>query len=310
MKLSILHKIVFGICALALLIAAPYLVPYHALATHMLIVAIFAIGFDILFGYTGMLSFGHAAFFGLGAYGTGLSLIHLTSSTPLALVLGILLAVVVAVPIGFFSIQRHGIYFAMITLAFAQLIYFIVFQWRSLTGGDDGLHGVPRNQLGPIDLSSDLSFYYCVLLIFVIALFLGVCIIRSPFGKALQALRENPDRAMSVGYDPRKYKLISFAISAAFAGLSGGLYALLQNFVPLFSLGLDISGDIVLITLVGGMGTIYGPVIGAMGIVYIKDFLSSQTNIWPMIMGALYVLSVMAFRSGVVKEIKERLFRN
>ncbi|MCB2189931.1 MAG: branched-chain amino acid ABC transporter permease [Deltaproteobacteria bacterium] len=309
MQLKAGHKTAGIILGAVFLLAAPYLVPYQALATQMLIFAIFAVGFDILFGYTGMLSFGHAAFFGLGAYGTGLSLIHLTSSVPLALGLGILLAVVVAVPMGFLSTQRHGIYFAMVTLAFAQLIYFIAFQWRSLTGGDDGLQGVPRPSLGPVDLSSDLVYYYFVMLIFIGALILGVRIIRSPFGRSLQALRENTDRAMSVGYDPRKYKLISFVISAGFAGLAGGLYAMLQNFVPLFSLGLDISGEIVLMTLVGGMGTIYGPVIGAMSIVYIKDFLSSQTDIWPLIMGLLYVFSVMTFRRGVVKELKERFFK-
>lgn len=309
MQLKARHKIAGIIVGAVFLLAAPYLVPYQALATQMLIFAIFAIGFDILFGYTGLLSFGHAAFFGLGAYGTGLSLIHLTSSVPLALGMGILLAVAVAIPMGFLSTQRHGIYFAMVTLAFAQLIYFIAFQWRSLTGGDDGLQGVPRPSLGPVDLSSDLVYYYFVMAVFILALVLGVRIIRSPFGRALQALRENTDRAMSVGYDPRKYKLISFVISAGFAALAGGLYAMLQNFVPLFSLGLDISGEIVLMTLVGGMGTIYGPVIGAMSIVYVKDFLSSQTDVWPLIMGVLYVVSVMTFRRGVVKELKERLFK-
>ncbi|BEQ15904.1 branched-chain amino acid ABC transporter permease [Desulfoferula mesophila] len=310
MQLKARHKTAGIIVGAALLLAAPYLAPYQALATQMLIFAIFAIGFDILFGYTGLLSFGHAAFFGLGAYGTGLSLIHLTSSVPLALGLGILLAVLVAVPMGFLSTQRHGIYFAMVTLAFAQLIYFIAFQWRSLTGGDDGLQGVPRPSLGPVDLSSDLVYYYFVLLMFILALVVGVRVIRSPFGRVLQALRENGDRAMSVGYDPRKYKLISFVISAGFAALAGGLYAMLQNFVPLFSLGLDLSGEIVLMTLVGGMGTIYGPVVGAMAIVYVKDFLSSQTDVWPLIMGLLYVVSVMTFRRGVVKELKERLLKS
>jgi branched-chain amino acid transport system permease protein len=190
------------------------------------------------------------------------------------------------------------------------LIYFIAFQWRSLTGGDDGLQGVPRPSLGPVELSSDLVYYYFVLLMFILALVVGVRIIRSPFGRVLQALRENGDRAMSVGYDPRKYKLISFVITAGFAALAGGLYAMLQNFVPLFSLGLDLSGEIVLMTLVGGMGTIYGPVVGAMAIVYVKDFLSSQTDVWPLIMGLLYVVSVMTFRRGVVKELKERLFKS
>lgn len=303
------QKIAVIIVGLILLIALPHLVPYQALATQMLIFAIFAVGYDILFGYTGMLSFGHAAFFGLGAYGAGLSLIHLAPSVPLALVLGMVLALAVALPIGLLSIQRHGIYFAMVTMAFAQLIYFIAFQWRSLTGGDDGLQGVPRPPLGPLDLDSPSAFYYLVMVVFILAVTLGLRIINSPFGKTLQALRENSDRAMSVGYNPRRYKLISFLISAAFAGLAGGLYAMLQNFVPLFSLGMDLSGDIVLMTLVGGMGTIYGPIIGAMGIVYIKDLLSSHTNVWPLIMGGLYILSVMTFRRGVVKELKERLFK-
>ncbi|MFH1034793.1 MAG: branched-chain amino acid ABC transporter permease [Pseudomonadota bacterium] len=298
--------IVIGLAWLAL---APFLVPYQALASQMLIFAIFAIGYDILFGYTGMLAFGHAAFFGLGAYGTGLALLHWGGLSLASLLVGVALAVLVAVPLGYLSIQRHGIYFAMVTMAFAQLIYFIAFQWRTLTGGDDGLHGVPRPALGPLDLSSDLTLYYFILVLFIGCLALGLRIINSPFGKALQALRENENRAMSVGYDPRQYKIISFVISAGFAGLAGGLYAILQNFVPLFTLGMDISGDIVLMTLVGGMGTIYGPIIGAMGLVYIKDILSSQTDVWPLIMGLLYVVSVMTFRRGVVKEIGERLFK-
>jgi branched-chain amino acid transport system permease protein len=296
----------FLIPAGLLLFFLPFITPYKALASQMLVFAIFAIGYDIAFGYTGLLSFGHAAFFGLGAYGTGLTLLHLSIPAPLAILIGILISLVVAFPIGYLSIRRRGIYFAMVTLAFAQMIYFIAFKWRALTGGDDGLHGVPRPPLGPIDLRSEVVLYYFILFFFLLSVSLGIRIIKSPFGKTLECLRENEDRARSIGYNPMRYKLISFVISASFGGLAGGLYALLQNFVPLFTLGLDLSGDIVLMTLIGGMGTLYGPVMGAMGLVLLKDLLTSHINIWPLFLGLLFVVSIMTFRKGVFKELKEK----
>ncbi len=293
--------------AAILLLALPFITPYKALASQMLIFAIFAIGYDICFGYTGLLSFGHAAFFGLGAYATGLSLIHLAVPAPVGLVFGILVSVAASFVIGLFSIRRHGIYFAMVTLAFGQMVYFIAFKWRAVTGGDDGLHGVPRPALGPIDFTSELVLYYFILLCFVLALLFGIRIINSPFGKTLECLRENEARAKNIGYNPRFFKLTSFMLSASFAGLAGGLYALLQNFVPLFALHLDTSGDIVLMTLIGGMGTLYGPIMGAMGLVYMKDLLSSHTNVWPLILGLLYVVSVMVFRKGIFRALKNRI---
>lgn len=283
------------------LLFLPFMTPYKALASQMLIFAIFALGYDICFGYTGLLSFGHAAFFGLGAYTTGLMLIHFAVPLPVGLLAGILVSTAAAFPIGFLSIRRRGIYFAMVTLAFAQVIYFVAFKWRSLTGGDDGLHGVPRPPLGPIDFTSELVMYYFILFCFVLAVILGLRIIHSPFGKTLECLRENETRAMNIGYNPKFFKLISFALSAGFAGLAGGLYAALQNFVPLFTLSLDTSGDIVLMTLVGGMGTLYGPVMGALSLVYLKDLLSTYTNVWPLILGLLYVGSIMMFRRGIFR---------
>jgi branched-chain amino acid transport system permease protein len=296
-------KYSFWIIILALLffLFLPFMTPYKALASQMLVFAIFAIGYDIAFGYTGLLSFGHAAFFGLGAYGTGLSLIHLSIPAPLAILIGVIIGLLIAFPIGYLSIRRRGIYFAMVTLAFAQMVYFIAFKWRSLTGGDDGLHGVPRPPLGPIHLSSELVLYYFILFFFIVSVILGIRIINSPFGKTLECVRENEDRA--------RFKLISFVISAFFAGLAGGLYTLLQNFVPLFTLGLDTSGDIVLMTLIGGMGTLYGPIMGAMALIFLKDLLSTYTNIWPLFLGLLFVVSVMTFRRGVFKELKERLLK-
>ncbi len=306
MKVNSKYSFGFIILAGLFLLFLPFMTPYKALASQMLVFAIFALGYDIAFGYTGLLSFGHAAFFGLGAYGTGLTLIHLSIPAPLAILMGVIISLLIAFPIGYLSIRRRGIYFAMVTLAFAQMIYFIAFKWRSLTGGDDGLHGVPRPPLGFIDLRSELVLYYFILFFFILSIILGTRIIRSPFGKTLECLRENEDRARSIGYNPTRYKLISFVISASFAGLAGGLYTLLQNFVPLFALGLDTSGDVVLMTLIGGMGTLYGPIMGAMGLVFLKDLLSSYTNIWPLFLGLLFVVSILTFRKGVFKEIKER----
>jgi len=309
MKINGIYSFWFLILAGLFLLFLPFITPYKALASQMLVFAIFAIGYDIAFGYTGLLSFGHAAFFGLGAYGTGLTLIYLSIPAPLAILIGIMISLLVAFPIGYLSIRRRGIYFAMVTLAFAQMIYFIAFKWRSLTGGDDGLHGVPRPPLGFIDLRSELILYYFILFFFILSIILGIRIIKSPFGKTLECLRENEERARSIGYNPIRYKLISFVISTFFAGLAGGLYALLQNFVPLFCLGLDISGDIVLMTLIGGMGTLYGPIMGAMGLIYLKDLLSSFTNIWPLFLGLLFVVSILTFRKGVFKELKERFLK-
>ena len=291
------------------LLLLPFITSFKALASQMLIFAIIAIGYDIAFGYTGLLSLGHASFFGLGAYGTGLSLIHLSVPVPVAILIGILISLLIAFPMGYLSIRRRGIYFAMATMAFAQMIYFIVFKWRSLTGGDDGLHGVPRPHLGPIDLSSELTLYYFILFFFLVSLVLGIRIIESPFGKTLECLRENEDRARSIGFSPARFKLMSFVISAFFTSLAGSLYALLQNFVPLFALSLDTSGDIVLMVLIGGKGTLYGPVMAAMALIFLKNLLSSSTNIWPLFLGLMFVLSVMTFREGVFKELKEKLLK-
>ena len=297
------------ILAALFLLLLPFMTSFQALASQMLIFGIIAIGYDIVFGYTGLLSFGHAAFFGLGAYGTGLSLIHLSVPALLAILIGIIISLLVAFPIGYLAIRRRGIYFAMTTMAFAQMIYFIAFKWRSLTGGDDGLHGVPRPHLGPIDLSSELVLYYFILFFFIVSVILGIRIVNSPFGKTLECLRENEDRARSVGFSPARFKIISFVISAFFASLAGGLYALLQNFVPLFSLSLDTSGDIVLMILIGGKGTLYGPIMAAMALVFLKNLLSSTTNIWPLFLGLLFVVSVMTFRQGIFKELHERLLK-
>jgi len=289
-------------------LALPFLTPYHALASEMLIFAIFALGYDIIFGYTGLLSFGHAMFFGIGAYGTGLVLTRWIPSLFLGLATGIAISLPVAFIVGFLSIRRRGIYFVMVTLAFCQMLYFIAFKWTSLTGGDNGLHGVPRPLIGPFDLNSELLFYYFIFSIFALSVLVAFRIVNSPFGRVLQSLRENEDRAKSIGYNTDNFKVISFMTSAFFSSLAGGLYAVHLNFVPLDTLSIFTSGDVVIMALVGGIGTLYGPIFGAMLIVYLKNLLSAWMENWNLIMGLLFISSVLAFRKGILPVLRERLW--
>lgn len=289
-------------------LALPFLTPYHALASEMLIFAIFALGYDIIFGYTGLLSFGHAMFFGIGAYGTGLVLTRWIPSLFLGLATGIAISLPLAFIVGFLSIRRRGIYFVMVTLAFCQMLYFIAFKWTSLTGGDNGLHGVPRPLIGPFDLNSELLFYYFVFSIFALSVLVAFRIVNSPFGRVLQSLRENEDRAKSIGYNTDNFKVISFMTSALFSSLAGGLYAVHLNFVPLDTLSIFTSGDVVIMALVGGIGTLYGPIFGAMLIVYLKNLLSAWMENWNLIMGLLFISSVLAFRKGILPVLRERLW--
>jgi branched-chain amino acid transport system permease protein len=290
-----------------LLVLLPFLTPYRSLASEMLIFAIFALGYDIVLGYTGLLSFGHAMFFGIGSYGTALVLIKLIPSLFAGLLVSSTLALAVAYFVGFLSIKRRGIYFVMITLAFCQMLYFIAFKWTGLTGGDSGLHGVPRTSLGPLDLNSEATFYFFILLMFSLSVLLAVRIVHSPFGRVLQCLKDNEDRARSIGYDTYRFKLIAFMISAFFSSLAGGLYAVHLNFVPLDTLSIHTSGDVVIMALVGGIGTLYGPIFGAMALVYLKNLLSNWLGNWNLIMGIIFILSVLTMRQGLLPYLKERL---
>lgn len=196
----------------------------------------------------------------------------------------------------------------MVTLAFCQMLYFIAFKWTSLTGGDNGLHGVPRPFIGPFDLNSELLFYYFIFSMFALSVLVAFRIVNSPFGRVLQSLRENEDRAKSIGYNTDNFKVISFMTSAFFSSLAGGLYAVHLNFVPLDTLSIFTSGDVVIMALVGGIGTLYGPVFGAMLIVYLKNLLSAWMENWNLIMGLLFISSVLAFRKGILPVLKERLW--
>jgi branched-chain amino acid transport system permease protein len=209
--------------------------------------------------------------------------------------------------IGFLTIRRRGIYFTMVTLAFAQMFYFIAFKWTGLTGGDDGLQRVPRPRLGPLNLQSQIVFYYFLLFSVIICAIILVRIVNSPFGKTLQAQRENRNRAMSIGYNVDKFKLRAFILSAFFSGLAGGFYTLLLNFVPLSSLHWTNSGEVVVMTITGGMGTLFGPVLGAVCIILLRDIISNYTESWTFIMGMLFMAAVLGFRGGIIGILRNKL---
>jgi branched-chain amino acid transport system permease protein len=295
----------------AFFIALPFLTPTRSLATEMLIFAIFALGYDIVFGYTGLLSFGHAIFFGIGAYATGIVLVRLVPSLFLALVIGMALNLLVSYVVAFLSIRKKGIYFVMITLAFCQMFYFIGFKWTDLTGGDSGFHGVPRTSLGPIDLNSEITLYFFILAIFLFSVLLAFRIVNSPFGRVLKALKENEDRARSIGYNTAAFKTVAFMISAFFASLAGGLYAVHSNFVPMDTLSINTSADVVIMALLGGIGTLYGPIMGAMLIVFLENVLSDWIGNWHLVLGAIFIVSVLSVRQGIFPvifgKLKEKL---
>jgi branched-chain amino acid transport system permease protein len=306
-----LYKRLFFCCAAVFFIVLPFLTPTRSLATEMLIFAIFALGYDIVFGYTGLLSFGHAIFFGIGAYATGIVLVRLVPSLFLALVIGMALNLLVSYVVAFLSIRKKGIYFVMITLAFCQMFYFIGFKWTDLTGGDSGFHGVPRTSLGPIDLNSEITLYFFILAIFLASVLVAFRIVNSPFGRVLKALKENEDRARSIGYNTAAFKTVAFMISAFFASLAGGLYAVHSNFVPMDTLSISTSADVVIMALLGGIGTLYGPIMGAMLIVFLKNVLSDWIGNWHLVLGAIFIVSVLSVRQGIFPvifgKLKEKL---
>ncbi len=306
--LSFIRKRWYIALLIPLFLCLPFLTPHHSLASEMLIFAIFAMGYDILFGYAGLLSFGHAIFFGVGAYSSSLILIKFQAPLFAGLLGGIIVSLIVALIIGYLSVRIKGIYFVMVTLAFNQMFYFIALKWASLTGGDNGLHGVPRPSIGPIQLDSELRLYYLILILFVLCLLFALRIVHSPFGRALQSIKSNEDRAKSIGFDANHFKLVSFLISAAFGALAGGLYALHLNFVPLETLNIMTSGDIVIMSIIGGIGTLYGPIFGAMLLVYLKNLMSGWTQQWNFIMGILFIASVLTLRKGILVELKQRFF--
>ncbi|MEO7338973.1 MAG: branched-chain amino acid ABC transporter permease [Caldimonas sp.] len=289
---------------LVLLLAAPLLGLYPIFLMKMLCFAILACAFNLLLGYTGLLSFGHAAYFGAAAYGTGWLVKFGGLSPELGVLAGTAVAAACGLVVGLIAIRRQGIYFAMVTLAMAQMIYFVFLQ-APFTHGEDGLQGVPRGMLfGVFSLANDTVLYYLVLAVFLAVFLFIVRIVHSPYGQVLKAIRENEPRAISLGYDVDRYKLLAFVLSTALAGLAGSLKVLVLGFATLSDAHWSLSGEVVLMTLLGGMGTFAGPVIGAFTIIGMQDVLSDRVGSWiGVIIGVIFVVCVVAFRKGFVGEL-------
>ncbi|HEU4807730.1 MAG TPA: branched-chain amino acid ABC transporter permease [Homoserinimonas sp.] len=281
-------------------LALPWFI-YPPVAMDIAAWALFAISVDLLLGFTGLLSFGHAAFWGSSAYVTGLIAINLGVPFPIAVIGGALFAMVIAVPIGLLSVRRAGIYFAMVTLAFAQMIYFIANQWKDITGGENGLQGVPSSFFGIEAIESEsFYFYYVAIILIGLAAFAGWRIVHSPFGRVLVSIRDNPSRARALGYDVERYKLIAFVLSAGLAGIAGGVFAISHGFVSLQELDWTTSGKVVLMTVIGGMGTLWGGPVGAAVIVLLEDSLAtSGFDGIGIITGSIFIIVVLLFRKGV-----------
>jgi len=285
---------------LVVALALPWFI-YPPVAMDIAAMALFAIALDILLGYTGLLSFGHAAFWGTSAYTTGLVAIHFGVPFPLAVLAGAVVAMLLALPIGYLSVRRSGIYFAMVTLAFAQMVYFVGYQWSSLTGGENGLQSVPTNFFGIELIETDsFYFYYAALPIIILGMWIAWRIVHSPFGRVIVAIRDNAPRARALGYDVEKYKVMAFVLSAGLAGLAGGVFAISHGFVALPDLHWTTSGEVVLITVLGGIGTLWGGVVGAFIIVIMSDQLaSSGFEGIGIITGTVFVIVVLLFRRGI-----------
>lgn len=287
-----------------LLLMAPYLGLYPVLLMKILCFALFACAFNLLLGFTGLLSFGHAMFFGSAGYAAGYAMKAWGVTPEIGLLLGTLVAALAGLLVGSLAIRRQGIYFAMITLALSQMVYFVLLQ-APFTGGEDGLQGVPRGSfLGIFDLSSDIAMYYFVALVFVLGFVAIWRIVNSPFGHILKAIRENEPRAVSLGYDANRFKLLAFVLSSALAGLAGSLKVLVLGVETLTDVHWHTSGEVVLMTLMGGVGTLLGPVIGATAVVGIQSELADKVGSWvTVIMGVIFVVCVLSFRKGIVGEL-------
>lgn len=286
----------------AILVVGPYFL-YPVFLMKLLCFALFACAFNLLIGYVGLLSFGHAAYFGMGGYIAGHAAKVWGFTPEVAVIAGALVAGVQGWIFGWIAIRRQGIYFAMITLALAQMVYFFCVQ-APFTGGEDGIQAIPRGSfLGSVSLASDWSMYWFVAAIFMIGFLLIHRIIHSPYGQVLKAIRENEPRATSLGYRTDDYKLVAFILSATLAGVAGGTKALVFGIATLTDVHWAMSGEVVLMTLVGGLGTVFGPVVGAAVIVTMQNYLAEMGAWVTVIQGAIFVACVLAFRRGIVGEI-------
>lgn len=296
------NRILFILMLVAGLTAPLYAYPVFVM--DLLCFALFACAFNLLLGYAGLLSFGHAAFFGGAAYITGYVTKEWGFTPLLGILAGAAFAMVLGAVFGFLAIRRQGIYFAMVTLALAQIIYFLALQ-MPFTGGENGLQGIPRGHLfGLIDLTDSNAMYYFVFAIFLVGFGIIYRTINSPFGEVLQAIRENESRALSLGYDVDHFKLLAFVISATLAGLAGATKAIIFQFASLTSAHWQTSGEVILMTLVGGLGTVFGPVVGAITVGTLSHELSAFGSWVQVILGTIFVVCVLVFRRGIIGEIQ------
>jgi branched-chain amino acid transport system permease protein len=290
----------------ALVVVSPF-VFYPIFLMNVLCFALFACAFNLLIGYVGLLSFGHAAYFGLGSYAAGYAAKSWGFTPEVAILFGALVGGALGTVFGWLAIRRQGIYFAMITLALAQMIYFFCVE-APFTGGENGITRIPRGALfGLIPLSNDLALYVVVAVIFLFGFLLIHRIVHSPFGQVLKAIRENEPRAVSLGYRTDDYKLIAFILSAAIAGAAGGTKAILFGIATLTDVHYSMSGQVVLMTLLGGLGTVFGPVVGALVVTAMENYLASFGDWVTVTQGIIFVACVIAFRRGVIGELAARL---
>ena len=304
-SIGVLSALLFCGC---LLIALPYFLAtyYLGLVVEVLVFALFAMSLDLLIGYTGMASLGHAAYFGVAAYATGLLAAKLGWSVWLVLPISMGAAAITALLFGLLALRTRGSYFLMITLALSQVVWGLAFGWRSLTGGDDGLPNIPRPSIGPyLSLVADRPFYYFVLLLVGVAAALLVAIVSSPFGYALRGIRESETRMLALGYNVKAYRLVAFVLAATFAGVAGSLYVYYTRFVSPNYIEVLRSAEVLLMVILGGAGTLIGPAIGAAIIVLLENIVSAYTERWLLVVGIIYVLVALCAPSGLIGLARE-----
>lgn len=302
---------------LLFLLVFPLLMPYEALAVNILIFGLYAVGYNLLFGYTGMLSFGHAAFFGVGSYITGIAIVHFGLHWLAAIVAGVAASALVGLVIGYLAIRTRGIYFAMVTLALGQIVYYAFYKAERWTGGENGLRGItvaPFEVFGvTVDFLNPMTKYYLIFLFVAAALWFISRVLNSPFGAVIEAVRENEKRTAACGFDVARTRLLVFVLSATICGLAGTLRALHLSIVPIDSLHYLQSGHGVMMCLLGGMGTFFGPFVGAALFLYLEDVVTTMTKHWMAVVGVVFIIFVLFFPRGVwgslMRWLQRGLFR-
>ncbi len=304
------HRVAAVLLALCIL---PWVFPFHALAVNILVFGLFTLGFNLLYGYTGMLSFGHAAFLGAGAYGCGIAIVHYGLPWWLAIGVGLALASVLALIVAALAMRTRGIYFAMVTLALSQCVYYAFYQASSLTGGENGLRGINVDRIEPfgwrLNLLDPLTKYYVILAFVAVAVWLLSRILASPLGAVLEAIRENEARARACGFNATLTKILAFTLSGAFCGLAGALYAIHLSTVAIDSLHYYMSGQVLMMALLGGMGTFFGPFVGAGVFLVIEHLVSTATVHWQLVAGVIFVVLVLFLPQGIWGTLQARLAR-